>query len=118
MACYTLVGENRFVGNADVTKVFRSPRPETCLNFTHGDVLGMVIAGGSDDNSAGIQFEDRDHRYTRDVLWYRDSNGTDGNGTDGCSDCVSESHVVFPSVTQAAPVLSVSLGKTFLYCKL
>ena len=114
--CYSLVGENRFTGitfDKD-DPVSETPEPSNIISVRPGDVVGYYTFSRDDPDNMGSQGIQLETDYTDDIVWYLADFDTDsitleatncplpvGDGPDS----------ILTSLTNAGPVLSVSISK-------
>ena len=112
--CYSLVGNNRFIsitvsgGVAIVT-----PSPQDYILFQPGDVLGFYVEDAKSINfsTPGVVLRTSPSYLTSEIVWFASLNHdatTSQNG--GCPYSVG-SDGVLNTLTQAAPVISISISK-------
>ena len=105
--CYSLVGSNRFSaidlsdGVAQETLL-----PQDYIQFRPGDVLGFYVEDAEDDND-GVVILTNPSSFTSELVWYASIAPTMATaysvGSSG----------VLNTLTRAAPVISISTGKSF-----
>ena len=114
--CYSLVGNNRFTSVPLANQVaVVTPLPQEQIEFQPGDVLGFMLEN-TDRSDGGVVLlvdsPEQDGGYETEEVWHADfSNPVFGNGP--CQLVVgSEVGRPLNTMTSAAPVISVSYGKT------
>ena len=117
--CYSLVGNNRFTSvelSGGVARV--TPLPQNRIQFQSGDVLGFFVESNRQNNanvaSRGVVIVSDykvagDRGFETEEVWYANI----GNIVAGDSDCpyAVGSNRVLNNSTNAAPVISVSMGE-------
>ena len=105
--CYSMVGENRFprimLGEGGL--VSETPEPSNIIAVQPGDVVGYYTLAGN--GNGGIQL---DRSNSDDIVWYHKQN-VSNCASDNCPNPGTQPEVMLISSTNAAPVLSVSIGK-------
>ena len=109
--CYSLVGNNRFTsislsgGVAQVT-----PSPQDYIMFRSGDVLGFYVEEARQAND-GVVVLTEPSSFISELVWYASIAPT--MATSQSRDCPYSvgSNGVLNTLTQAAPVISISIGE-------
>ena len=108
--CYSLAGNNRFTsislsrGVAQVT-----PSPQDYIQFRPGDVLGFYVEEAS-EAADGVVVLTRPASFTSELVWYASIAPTMATSKNGdCPYSVGSSGLL-NTLTQAAPVISISAG--------
>ena len=111
--CYSLVGNNRFTsismsgGVAIVT-----PSPQNYILFQPGDVLGFYVEDAKSSHH-GVVLRNSS-RLTSELVWFASITGTAKTSQNGdCPYSVGSSGVL-NTLTQAAPVISLSISKCLI----
>ena len=111
--CYSLVGNNRFTSISLSGRVaIVTPSPQDYIQFQPGDVLGFYVeeAREADNGVVILTSYDGTTSFTSELVWYGSiapSMATSQNGD--CPYSVGSSGVL-NTLTQAAPVISISTG--------
>ena len=115
--CFSLVGNNRFTSvlvSGGVARV--TPLPQNRIQFQPGDVLGFYVESNRRNNAASrgvVTLSDYrtagDRGFETEEVWYANIGNIAAAGSD-CPYAVG-SNKVLKSSTNAAPVISVSMGK-------
>ena len=109
--CYSLVGNNRFTSIPVNTPTFiLSPSPEAYIEFQPGDVVGFYIEEARDNNFDGVVLLNREN-FTSELVWYASIAPTMATSQNGDCPYSVGSNGVLNTSTQAAPVISVNIGK-------
>ena len=115
--CYSLVGNNRFTSiSLSNEQAIVTPSPQDYIQFQTGDVLGFYVEVARDDNDGVVVLDD--DSFTSELVWYASivpSMATSQNGD--CPYSVGSSGVL-NTLTQAAPVISISIGIKFSFSNL
>ena len=113
--CYSLVGNNRFTSislSSGVAKV--TPSAQDYVQFQSGDVLGFYVeeATSSIYSPPGVVLRTSPSYLTSEIVWFASIGHTETT-TSQNRDCPYSvgSNGVLNTLTQAAPVISVSISK-------
>ena len=112
--CYNLVGNNRFTSvsvRGGVAVV--SPSPQDYIHFQSGDVLGFYVkdATSSTNPNPGVVILTSPSRFISESVWLASIAGTAKTSQSGdCPYSVGSSGVL-NTLSQAAPVISISISK-------
>ena len=112
--CYSLVGNNRFTsislsdGVAQVT-----PSPQDYVQFRPGDVLGFYVEEARDVDD-GVVVLTSPNSFISELVWYASTSIAPTMATSQNGDCPYSvgSSGVLNSLARAAPVISISTGKS------
>ena len=77
--CYSLVGENRFTSitlNTD-DLVSETPEPSNIISVRPGDVVGYFTITNRNNPNEGIQLNDENEDFSREIVWYHTSTDKD-----------------------------------------
>ena len=115
--CYSLVGNNRFTLNTLTDGVAKALEPSSSsyIQFQPRDVLGVYVevAKGDDDGVVILTNYDGTTSFTSELVWYASIAPTMAASQNGdCPYSVGSSGVL-NTLTRAAPVISISTGKSF-----
>ena len=110
--CYSLVGNNRFTsislsgGVAVVT-----PSPQDYIKFQPGDVLGFYVEEDRRDKPGGVVILTT-RSFTSELVWHASIAPTMATSQNGdCPYSVGSTGGVLNTLTQAAPVISISISR-------
>ena len=115
--CYSLVGNNRFTSITLINREARvTPSPGDYIQFQPGDVLGFYVevVARETDNGVVILNNNVDDSFISELVWYASIAPTmavtSQNGD--CPGYSVGSNGVLNTLTQAAPVISISTGNS------
>ena len=115
--CYSLVGNNRFTSIPLRNLVaLMIPSPQDYIQFQPGDVLGVYVEEAREDDDGVVvltSYESYDEStdFTSDpVVWYASIAPTMTTSQNGDCPYSVGSNGVLDTLTQAAPVISISIG--------
>ena len=116
--CYSLVGNNRFTSislDNGVAEPLIVPSSSDYIQFRPGDVLGFYVEEARDDSDGVVILTDNDFSFIRELVWYASIAPTMVTSRNGdCPYSVGSSSGVLNTLTRAAPVISISTGKSFV----
>ena len=113
--CYSLVGNNRFTSISLSGGVAESlvPSSSNYIMLQPGDVLGVYVEEARSGNDGVVILNsDVDESFTSELVWYASIAPTMATSQNGDCPYSVGSRGVLNTLTQAAPVISISTGNS------